>query len=82
MSCFIYSRNGNDSSNLRGLGPGDAVIVPAYTYTATASVVCHVGATPVMVDVEQGTYKMDKKQLASRLSTKRQRPLFLLILQA
>lgn len=31
-----------------GIGEGDEVIVPAYTYTATASVVCHVGATPVM----------------------------------
>ena len=53
-----------------GIGPGDEVIVPAYTYTATASVVCHVGATPVMVDVEQGTYKMDKKQLASLINEK------------
>ena len=32
-----------------GVGPGDEVIVPAYTYTASASVICHVGATPVMV---------------------------------
>lgn len=34
-----------------GIGPGDEVIVPAYTYTATAAVVVHCGATPVMVDV-------------------------------
>ena len=33
-----------------GIGEGDEVIVPAYTYTATASVVLHCGATPVMVD--------------------------------
>ena len=34
-----------------GVGPGDEVIVPAYTYTATAEVVLHCGAKPVMVDV-------------------------------
>lgn len=34
-----------------GVGPGDEVIVPAYTYCATANIVVHVGATPVMVDV-------------------------------
>lgn len=42
-----------------GIGPGDEVIVPAYTYTATASVVCHVGATPVMVDIQPGHLEMD-----------------------
>lgn len=36
-----------------GLQPGDEVIVPAYTYTATAEVVIHCGATPVMVDVDE-----------------------------
>lgn len=35
-----------------GVGPGDEVIVPAYTYTATAEVVLHCGAKPVMVDVD------------------------------
>ncbi|MCR4737347.1 MAG: DegT/DnrJ/EryC1/StrS family aminotransferase [Bacteroidales bacterium] len=35
-----------------GIGPGDEVIVPAYTYTATAEVVLHCGAKPVMVDVD------------------------------
>ena len=34
-----------------GIGPGDEVIVPAYTYCATANIVMHVGAKPVMVDV-------------------------------
>ena len=37
---------------LLGIGAGDEVIVPAYTYTASASVVCHVGAKLVMVDVQ------------------------------
>lgn len=36
-----------------GVGPGDEVIVPAYTYCATANVVVHCGATPVMVDVKE-----------------------------
>lgn len=44
---------------LLGVGPGDEVITTAYTYTATASVVCHVGATPVIVDVEKDSYEMD-----------------------
>lgn len=35
-----------------GVGPGDEVIVPAYTYCATANVVIHLGATPVLVDVD------------------------------
>ena len=35
---------------LLGIGEGDEVIVPAYTYTASASVVCHVGARVVLVD--------------------------------
>ena len=44
---------------LLGVGPGDEVIVPAYTYTATASVVCHVGATPVMIDCQKDSLQMD-----------------------
>ena len=37
---------------LLGIGPGDEVITSAYTYTASCSVICHVGATPVLVDVK------------------------------
>ena len=44
---------------LIGIGEGDEVIVPAYTYTATASVVCHVGAKVVMVDVQPDCLEMD-----------------------
>lgn len=53
-----------------GVGPGDEVIVPAYTYTATASVVCHVGATLVMVDVASGTFEMDYTKLADVITPK------------
>ena len=44
---------------LLGVGPGDEVITTAYTYTATASVICHVGATPVLIDVAKDSYEMD-----------------------
>lgn len=48
---------------LLGIGPGDEVIVPAYTYTATCSVVCHVGATPVIVDIAEGGHEIDYDSL-------------------
>ena len=41
------------------VGPGDEVIVPAYTYTASASVVCHVGAKLVLIDCQPDSYEMD-----------------------
>lgn len=51
-----------------GVGPGDEVIVPAYTYTATASSVCHVGARPVMVDTTPGSYEMDYDKVAEAIT--------------
>ena len=51
-----------------GVGPGDEVIVPAYTYTATASAVCHVGARPVMVDCAPGSYQMDYGKMAGAIT--------------
>ncbi len=51
-----------------GVGPGDEVICPAYTYTATASVTCHVGARPVMVDCAPGTFEMDYDKLAEAIT--------------
>lgn len=44
---------------LLGIGEGDEVIVPAYTYTASASVICHVGAKIVMCDVGKDTFEID-----------------------
>lgn len=55
---------------LLGVGPGDEVIVPAYTYTATASVVEHVGAKIVMVDCEPGKFSMDYDKLADAVTNK------------
>ena len=54
--------------HLLGIGPGDEVIVPAYTYTATASVVCHVGARLVMVDSQKDRVEMDYDQLADAIT--------------
>ena len=53
-----------------GVGPGDEVIVPAYTYTATASVVCHVGATLVLCDVQKGTFHIDYKMLENLITSR------------
>lgn len=47
-----------------GVGEGDEVITSAYTYTASASVVCHVGARLVLVDTHPGSYEMDYDKLA------------------
>ena len=44
---------------LLGIGEGDEVIVPAYTYTASASIVCHVGATLVFADVQTNSLEMN-----------------------
>lgn len=51
-----------------GVGPGDEVIVPAYTYTATASVACHVGAKLIMVDTQPDRLEMDYDQLARAIT--------------
>ncbi|NPD31131.1 DegT/DnrJ/EryC1/StrS family aminotransferase [Eggerthellaceae bacterium zg-1084] len=48
-----------------GVGPGDEVITSAYTYTASASCICHVGARPVLCDVAPGSFEMDPELLAS-----------------
>lgn len=54
--------------HLLGVGPGDEVIVPAYTYTATASVTQHVGAKLVMVDSQKDSVEMDYDQLEKAIT--------------
>ena len=53
-----------------GIGEGDEVIVPAYTYTASCSVICHVGATPVMVDSQPDRTEMDYSKLSDAITEK------------
>jgi len=55
-----------------GIGPGDEVIVPDYTFTATAEVVRYLGATPVLVDVDERTFNIDPACVEAAL-TKRTR---------
>lgn len=53
-----------------GIGAGDEVIVPAYTYSASASIVDHVGAKIVFVDVQEGCLEMDYDQLEAAITEK------------
>lgn len=53
-----------------GIGPGDEVIVPAFTWVATANVVLYCGATPVFCDVDTATNNICPKDLAKRLTPK------------
>ncbi len=51
-----------------GIGPGDAVFLPAFTYTATAEVPLVLGATPVFVDVDPRTFQIDPAHLRARIA--------------
>lgn len=53
-----------------GIGPGDEVITCAYTYTASASVVCHVGAKLVLVDCQPDSFEMDYDALENAITQK------------
>lgn len=53
-----------------GIGPGDEVIVPAFTWVATANVVLYCGATPVFADVDRTTNNIDPVDLARRITPK------------
>lgn len=55
---------------LLGVGEGDEVITSAYTYTATASVVCHVGAKLILVDTQPDSFEMDYDQLENAITEK------------
>jgi len=53
-----------------GIGPGDEVIVPDYTFLATASAVLHVGASPVLVDVDPDTWCIDVAAVAANITSR------------
>jgi len=54
--------------HVMGIGPGDEVIVPSYTYTATASVVAHVGAKLVMIDSQKDSFQMDYNAMEAAIT--------------
>jgi len=51
-----------------GIGPKDEVIVPAFTWVATANVVMHCGATPIFVDICRDTFNIDPNQIAEKIT--------------
>ncbi|WP_163312124.1 aminotransferase class I/II-fold pyridoxal phosphate-dependent enzyme, partial [Enterobacter cloacae] len=51
----------------RGIGPGDAVFCPSFTFAATAEVVALVGAEPVFIDVDADTYNINVEQLEAAI---------------
>lgn len=55
---------------LFGISEGDEVITSVYTYTASASVICHVGATPILIDTEKDSYQMDYDKLEKAINEK------------
>lgn len=55
---------------LLGVKRGDEVIVPAYTYTATAAAVCHVGATPILIDCLPNSVQLDYDRIPYMINTK------------
>src|SRR5471030_1351282 len=52
----------------RGIGPGDAVICPSFTFCATAEVAALVGATPIFVDVDAATFNIDTNAIAGAVA--------------
>jgi perosamine synthetase len=53
-----------------GVGPGDEVIVPAFTWVSTANVVLYCGAKPVFVDVDRSTFNMDMSQVPGKITAR------------
>jgi len=68
--CCLNSATSSLELILRILGvkSGDEVITSAYTYTATCSVICHVGATPILVDVEKDSYQLNLNQVSDAIT--------------
>ncbi len=69
----VTCASGTDALTLalmaKGIGPGDAVFCPSFTFCATAEVVALVGATPIFVDVEADTFNVDPKGITAALAT-------------
>ena len=68
----VACANGTDALFLilaaMGVGKGDEVITTPFTFFATVEAIAHVGATPVFVDIEPGTYNMDVSKLEAAIT--------------
>lgn len=75
----IAVANGTDALILvleaLGIGPGDAVICPSFTFAATAEVVAWMGATPVFAEIDEATYNLDPEAIAAAIETARKHEL-------
>jgi len=70
-ACFNSATSAMEMTlRLLGIGPGDEVITSAYTYTASASVINHVGAKIVLIDTAENSFQMDYEKLNSAISEK------------
>lgn len=58
------------SLHIKGIGPGDEVIVPSFSFIASANVIVHVGARPVFVDIDPKTYNLDPKKIEKAITKK------------
>ncbi|MDO8533355.1 MAG: aminotransferase class I/II-fold pyridoxal phosphate-dependent enzyme, partial [Xanthobacteraceae bacterium] len=69
----ISCSSGTDALSLvlmaKGIGAGDAVFCPSFTFAATPEVVAHAGATPVFVDVEEATFNLDAASLQRAIAS-------------
>ncbi|MEA2990318.1 MAG: hypothetical protein QOG83_3029, partial [Alphaproteobacteria bacterium] len=59
----------------KGIGPGDAVVCPSFTFCASAEVVALLGATPVFADVDEATFNLDPQRIERGIATARKRGL-------
>jgi dTDP-4-amino-4,6-dideoxygalactose transaminase len=70
--CAVACANGTDALFLimaaLGIGKGDEVITTPFTFFATVEAIAHMGATPVFVDIERGTYNMDVAKLEAAIT--------------
>lgn len=75
----IAVANGTDALILvleaLGIGPGDAVICPSFTFAATAEVVAWMGATPIFAEIDEATYNLDPAAIAAAIETARKHEL-------
>jgi UDP-N-acetyl-3-dehydro-alpha-D-glucosamine 3-aminotranferase len=70
----VGCNSGTDALHLplvaAGIGPGDEVVIPGFTFFATGEAVSYTGATPVFADVEEGTFNLDPRSLKEKITSR------------